>query len=420
VPKTVKWRDINSLPDLVIEEAWVSNDCNPTLDESVYVDVVIKNIGGSSTPFLFYTAIFYNRETAPDPATPEDNWYPTVGCLEPDAIDTFTFVLPNPSYAATWIMWLLVDSDNQTTEGNENNNVFGLIYVYWEAPPVSRRGLINRNQIINNAMKFVNVTWTCPEINRTRPFDCTTGPDWTSDYTIGVEYQGEPYEWGGWDIPGDLTNPKCFLYYVTNNLKRAGSHDENDCQTWGDPSWATGVDCAGLVSRAWDIFYIDPNGYRSKPGVSTLVDSFTIELPDYYSLKRGDALISTCTAKDCGKHTFLFNEWAHPDTMQVIEARSWGTGIYRDRSRVNDSLFWAVTTLIKDEYKPYKYEYVQETQDIIPGDVNSDGKVSVSDVVYLILYLFKGGAEPIPPCKANVNGDNKVSVSDVVWLINYL
>jgi iron complex transport system substrate-binding protein len=68
----------------------------------------------------------------------------------------------------------------------------------------------------------------------------------------------------------------------------------------------------------------------------------------------------------------------------------------------------------------FKYKYVQETQDIIPGNVNSDGKVSVSDVVCLILYLFRGGAEPFPLCKADVNDDNKVSVSDVVYLINYL
>jgi hypothetical protein len=36
------------------------------------------------------------------------------------------------------------------------------------------------------------------------------------------------------------------------------------------------------------------------------------------------------------------------------------------------------------------------------------------------MYLFKGGAEPVPPCKANVNGDTKVSVGDVVYLINFL
>ena len=54
------------------------------------------------------------------------------------------------------------------------------------------------------------------------------------------------------------------------------------------------------------------------------------------------------------------------------------------------------------------------------GDANSDCKVSVSDCVYLINYLFKGGP---PPCLLKLgdpNGDCKVSVSDVVYLINYL
>ncbi len=52
------------------------------------------------------------------------------------------------------------------------------------------------------------------------------------------------------------------------------------------------------------------------------------------------------------------------------------------------------------------------------GDANGDGKVSVSDVVHLINYLFKGGPVPVNPSDAN--GDGKISVSDVVYLINYL
>jgi hypothetical protein len=54
----------------------------------------------------------------------------------------------------------------------------------------------------------------------------------------------------------------------------------------------------------------------------------------------------------------------------------------------------------------------------LSGDANGDGKISVSDVVYLINYLFKGGPPPINPSDAN--GDGKISVSDVVYLINYL
>ena len=56
----------------------------------------------------------------------------------------------------------------------------------------------------------------------------------------------------------------------------------------------------------------------------------------------------------------------------------------------------------------------------ICADVNETGNVSISDIVYLINYLFKFGPEPDPMYGADTNGDGKVSLSDVVWLINYL
>jgi Zn-dependent M28 family amino/carboxypeptidase len=54
------------------------------------------------------------------------------------------------------------------------------------------------------------------------------------------------------------------------------------------------------------------------------------------------------------------------------------------------------------------------------GDANGDGKVTVSDVVYIINYLFKGGPPPGYLDVADVNCDSKVTISDVVYLINYL
>ena len=57
---------------------------------------------------------------------------------------------------------------------------------------------------------------------------------------------------------------------------------------------------------------------------------------------------------------------------------------------------------------------------ILLGDVNLDGQVSVSDIVYLINYLFKGGPAPQIFIVADVNRDGRITVSDVVYLINYL
>jgi len=55
------------------------------------------------------------------------------------------------------------------------------------------------------------------------------------------------------------------------------------------------------------------------------------------------------------------------------------------------------------------------------GDANADKQVTVSDVIYVINYLFKGGPSPVPVMEAgDPNCDGKVTVSDVIYLINYL
>jgi len=55
------------------------------------------------------------------------------------------------------------------------------------------------------------------------------------------------------------------------------------------------------------------------------------------------------------------------------------------------------------------------------GDANGDKALTVSDVVYIINYLFKGGPLPIPEqIVGDASCDGKVTVSDVVYLINYL
>lgn len=58
--------------------------------------------------------------------------------------------------------------------------------------------------------------------------------------------------------------------------------------------------------------------------------------------------------------------------------------------------------------------------DDIIGDANGDGSVSVSDVVYLIDYLFKNGPAPDPLWKGDVNGYCGVTLSDIVYLNYYL
>lgn len=54
------------------------------------------------------------------------------------------------------------------------------------------------------------------------------------------------------------------------------------------------------------------------------------------------------------------------------------------------------------------------------GDVSEDGVVTVSDVVYLLNYLYRGGTPPDPLSIGDVNCDGMVNVSDAIYLLNWL
>ena len=54
------------------------------------------------------------------------------------------------------------------------------------------------------------------------------------------------------------------------------------------------------------------------------------------------------------------------------------------------------------------------------GDASGDGTVDVSDVIYLINYLYQSGPVPVPLESANVSGDEIVDISDAIFLLNYL
>ena len=58
--------------------------------------------------------------------------------------------------------------------------------------------------------------------------------------------------------------------------------------------------------------------------------------------------------------------------------------------------------------------------DCLCGDTNGDKKIDISDVIFLINYLFKGGPAPYPLAVGDVDCDYKVLVSDAIYLINYL
>lgn len=62
----------------------------------------------------------------------------------------------------------------------------------------------------------------------------------------------------------------------------------------------------------------------------------------------------------------------------------------------------------------------QALPNYLPGDINSSGTISVSDVVFLINYIFSGGQAPRVLASADVDCSHAISISDAVYLLRYI
>lgn len=54
------------------------------------------------------------------------------------------------------------------------------------------------------------------------------------------------------------------------------------------------------------------------------------------------------------------------------------------------------------------------------GDADGSGSITISDAVFLISYIFGGGAAPNPTCNGDADGSGAITISDAVYLISYI
>ncbi len=54
------------------------------------------------------------------------------------------------------------------------------------------------------------------------------------------------------------------------------------------------------------------------------------------------------------------------------------------------------------------------------GDANGNARVDVSDIVFIVNFIFAHGAAPMPLIAGDVNCDAKINIGDAVYLVNYV
>lgn len=63
---------------------------------------------------------------------------------------------------------------------------------------------------------------------------------------------------------------------------------------------------------------------------------------------------------------------------------------------------------------------VEEGYNYINGDANRDETVNIEDAVFLINYVFRGGAAPSPEPAGDADCDGVINISDAVYLVEYI
>jgi len=99
------------------------------------------------------------------------------------------------------------------------------------------------------------------------------------------------------------------------------------------------------------------------------------------------------------------------DTTTVcVDSCFWPPAIHYNFSRSD-----AVTYIPRDNMP-----YCVRIRNAIRGDANGDQVINVTDVVYMMNYLFRHGPPPVSFVSGDANCDDDLGILDVVLLINYL
>ncbi len=165
---------------------------------------------------------------------------------------------------------------------------------------------------------------------------------------------------------------------ILNNLNDS-THDDDDCGF---------TDSASITSNGYNII--------SAPGPCTITGAYT------------QASVLVGNPSDNGG----------PTKTYALQPGSPGIDV-GNPGGCTDPLGATLTTDQRGVKRPIGTRCDLGSVEVEPkGDANGDGFVNVSDVFYLINFLFAGGQPPLG--RANVDGLGGITVADVFYLINFL
>ncbi|MFQ6002290.1 MAG: dockerin type I domain-containing protein, partial [Candidatus Zixiibacteriota bacterium] len=202
----------------------------------------------------------------------------------------------------------------------------------------------------------------------------------------------------------------------------------------GEPSqWASiGVDDKGGVYVSWFDYKYSPYAWTGDIFLRRSTDNgetwdSIISLTDNHLCLGSDVCADTFTV-----HVVWRDERHGSPNFEIYHRRSTNQGVsWLEENRLTDAPNQSVDPSIATSH-PFLHLSWVDSRDghgdafykkvywWIPGDANADGQTNVSDIIFLINYLFVSGPSPEVFESADANGDGEIDGADIVYLINYL
>lgn len=259
----------------------------------------------------------------------------------------------------------------------------------WPATEAGQKAFTSELVATLNAHSNVNgLYWWFPEANE-----------------YGINYVNHVttdwYNCGWWDNQnGQLMDA---LLEMPNFLNGSGE----------DPIDSTDIYIVG-GEGSWSL--TEPMSKMTNLGNGIYMDTLAINAPIYFVFADGGP-------DDWNDNWTTFNDiYRYGPTATTTIAT--GT-TYSTAKRSNNSSYYFVGdgsdyrfTLNADELT-FSLEVVEYQPEVMIGDVNGDGRVSINDVTTLIDYLL-GGVSSINVDNADANHDNHISIGDVTTIIDML
>jgi hypothetical protein len=98
------------------------------------------------------------------------------------------------------------------------------------------------------------------------------------------------------------------------------------------------------------------------------------------------------------------------DTFYQITGQEEGTYFYKARAKDAQDQWGAWSNV----------EKATVAGSFVRGDTNGDGFITLSDIVFLISYLYRDGPAPDPLETGDANNDSQIELGDALYLITYL